>query len=127
MPEEQPAKAVIIFAKGGPEPGIEDKLKVHGISVRWARSIKAASGLLDLAPDGTLVFTELALSDGNWRDLVDRLRCTGKFIPVVLLSSTRTADLWWDALECGVEDILQAPLSASLLCEYLGKRLTIEK
>jgi DNA-binding NtrC family response regulator len=127
MPEEQPAKAVIIVAKGGPEPGIEEKLKVHGISVWWARSIKAASGLLDLAPGGTLVFAELALSDGNWRDLVDRVRCTGKFIPVVLLSSTRTADLWWDALECGVEDILPAPLSASLLCEYLGKRLTTEK
>ena len=127
MPEEQPAKAVIIVAKSGPEPSIEDKLKVRGILVRWARSIEAASGLLDLAPDGTFVFAELALSDGNWRDLVDRVRCTGKFIPVVLLSSTRTADLWWDALECGVEDILQAPLSASLLCEYLGKRLTTEK
>jgi DNA-binding NtrC family response regulator len=127
MPEEQSAKAVIIVAKNQPEPGIEEKLKVHGISVWWARSIEAASALLDLAPDGTLVFAELALSDGNWRDLVDRVRCTGKFRPVVLLSSTRTADLWWDALECGVEDILPAPLSADRLSGYLGKRLTTKK
>jgi DNA-binding NtrC family response regulator len=95
--------------------------------VRWARSIKAASGLLESAHSGTLVITELALGDGNWRDLVARGRRIGKFIPVVLLSSTRTAALWWDALECGVEDILQAPLSSSLVLEYLVKRFTTEK
>ena len=115
------------MAKSGPKPGIEKELRARGIAVQWARSIKAASGLLDSALNGTLVITELALRDGNWRDLVERVRCIGKFLPVLLLSSTRTAELWWDALECGVEDILQAPLSASLLCEYLGKRLTTEE
>jgi len=108
-------------AKSRPEPRIENELKARGIAVQWARSIKAASGLLHSALNGTLVITELALRDGNWRDLVERVRGIEKFIPVVLLSSTRTAELWWDALECGVEDILQAPLSASLLCEYVKR------
>ena len=124
---EQPARAVIIVAKSAPEPGIENELRARGITVQWARSIKAASGLLDSAVHGTLVITELALRDGNWRDLVEQVRGIGKFIPVVLLSSTRTAELWWDALECGVEDILQAPLSSSLVLEYLMKRFTTEK
>jgi DNA-binding NtrC family response regulator len=121
IPREQRTRAVIIVAESGPKPGIENELKARGIAVQWARSIKAASGLLDSALNGTLVITELALRDGNWRDLVERVRGIGKFIPVVLLSSTRTAELWWDALECGVEDILQAPLSASLLCEYIKR------
>jgi DNA-binding NtrC family response regulator len=124
---EPPPKAVIIVADSAPEFGVENELKARGIAVRWARSIKAASGLLDSAPNGTFVITELAFRDGNWRDLIERLRCIDKFIPVVLLSSTRTAELWWDALECGVRDILQAPLSASLLCDYLGKQFTAEK
>jgi DNA-binding NtrC family response regulator len=124
---EQRARAVIIVAASGQEPGVEKELKARGISVQWAHSIKAASGLLDSAVNGTVVITELALRDGNWRDLVERVRCIGKYLPVVLLSSTRTAELWWEALDCGVEDILQAPLSASLLSEYLGKRLTTEK
>lgn len=115
------------MAKSGPQPAIENELKARGITVQWARTIKATSGLLDSALNGTLVITELELRDGNWRDLVERVRGIGKFIPVVLLSSTRTAELWWDALECGVEDILQAPLSASLLCEYVVKKLTKEK
>jgi DNA-binding NtrC family response regulator len=127
MPGKQPARAVIIVAKSGPEPGIENELRARGVTVQWARSIKAASGLLQSAHGGTLVITEPALRDGNWRDLVERVRYARKFIPVVLLSPTRTAELWWDALECGVEDILQAPLAASLLCEYVVKHFTTQK
>ena len=128
IPGEQLPRAVLIVAESRPQSGIEKKeLRARGIAVQCARSIKAASGLLESAHSGTLVITELALRDGNWRDLVERVRSIGKFIPVVLLSSTRTAELWWDALECGVEDILQAPLSASQLCEYVVKKVTKEK
>lgn len=126
IPGENLPRAVIIVAKGEPEPGIVDALKARGITVQWADSIKVASGLLDSALSGTLIITELALRDGNWRDLVERVKRIGKFISVVLMSSTRTADLWWDALECGVEDILPAPLSASLLCKYVVNRQAID-
>jgi DNA-binding NtrC family response regulator len=121
---EHAAKVIIIVTKSGPVPGIENELKAHGITVQWVRSIEAAAALLASAHSGPLLMTELALRDGNWRDLVERVRSTGKAIPVVLLSLTRTADLWWDALECGVEDILQGPLSAFPLCEYIVKKLT---
>src|ERR1700730_15325737 len=128
IPNEQLPRAVLIVAESRPQSGIEKKeLRARGIAVQCARSIESASGLLQSAHSGTLVITELALKDGNWRDLVERVRSIGKFIPVVLLSSTRTAELWWDALECGVGDILQAPLSASFLCEYVVKKLTKEK
>ncbi len=29
--------------------------------------------------------------------------------PIVLVTSAITAQLWWDGLECGVEDILGGP------------------
>jgi DNA-binding NtrC family response regulator len=128
IPGEQLPRAVLIVAESRPQSGIEKKeLRARGIAVQCARSIKSASGLLQSAHSGTLVITELALKDGNWRDLVERVRSIGKFIPVVLLSSTRTAELWWDALECGVEDILQAPLSTSQLCKYLAKHFNAER
>jgi len=128
IPGEQLPRAVLIVAESRPQSGIEKKeLRARGIAVQCARSIESASGLLQSAHSGTLVITELALKDGNWRDLVERVRSIGKFIPVVLLSSTRTAELWWDALECGVEDILQAPLSTSQLCKYLAKHFNAER
>ena len=64
--------------------------------------------------------TELALADGNWRDLVEQVRRIATSIPMVLLSPAGTAELWWDALDCDVEDVLSTPLSASRLCKVLG-------
>ena len=93
----------------------------RGIRVRWVHSIKAAIALLDSAPDGTVVITELALMDGNWRDLVEEVRCFGKSIRIALVSPTSTSELWWDALECGIEDILPWPLSVSRIREYLDE------
>ena len=117
MRTEQSAKTVIVVGAKRPEPAIEKEMEARGITLRWARNIEAAAGLLNSGVDWTVVITELALRDGNWTDLVETVRC--RSIPILLVSATSTAGLWWDALECGVEDILPAPLSASRLCEYL--------
>ena len=127
IPGEKLPRTVLIVAKSGPQSGIEKELRARGIAVQCARSIKAASGLLQSAHSGTLVITELALGDGKWTDVVERVRSIGKFMPVVLLSSTRTAELWWEALECGVEDILQPPLSASQVFKYLPRHFKAER
>ena len=119
MHAEGPVKTIIVLCATRPVPGVEKEMEARGIRVRWAHSITAATALLDSAPNGTVVITELALRDGNWRDLVERVRCIAKPNRVALVSPTRTSELWWDALECGVEDILLAPLSVSRLCEYL--------
>ncbi|MDT7811006.1 MAG: hypothetical protein QOH35_367 [Acidobacteriaceae bacterium] len=47
-----------------------------------------AAALFDSAPNGTVVMTELALKDGNWRDLVERVRCIGKPVRLPLVSQT---------------------------------------
>jgi DNA-binding NtrC family response regulator len=117
---EEPAKTIIVLCATRTVPEIEKEMETRGIRVWWAPSITAATALLDAAPNGTVVITELALRDGNWRDLVERLRCNGKPVRLALVSQTRTSELWWDALECGVEDILLAPLSVPRICEYLN-------
>jgi DNA-binding NtrC family response regulator len=94
-------------------------LETHGLEMQWVPNVSAAADLLNSAREKTVIVTELALADGNWRDLVERVRCTGSSIPTVLLTSTVTAELWWDALECGVDEILPAPLKASRLCQLL--------
>ena len=119
MHAEEPTKTTIVLCATSPLSAIENEIEARGIRVRWASSITAAIALLDSASNGAVVITELALKDGNWRDLVERLRRIGKSVRVALVSPTRTSELWWDALECGVEDILLAPLSVSRLCEYL--------
>jgi DNA-binding response OmpR family regulator len=122
MHAEEPVKTTIVLCVARTVPGIEKEMEARGIRVRWAPSITAATALLDSAPNGALVITELALRDGNWRDLVERLRRIGNPIRVALVSPKRTSELWWDALECGVDDILPAPLSVPRICQYLNIR-----
>jgi len=120
MQSHEPPKTVIFVGARRPEAAMELEMQARGVRVEWANSIKAASDLLNPAIDErTVVITELALTDGNWRDLVERTRWLGRPIPVVLVASASTAELWWDALECGVEDILASPLSASRVCQFL--------
>ena len=117
------AGTVIFVSSGSPEAGVAQDLEAHGLVLQWARSIRGAVDLLNTAREKTVVVTELALADGNWRDLVEQVRCIGVSTPVVLVTSSSTAELWWDALECGIYDILPAQLMASRLCQLLGAQI----
>jgi DNA-binding response OmpR family regulator len=119
METYRPAGTVIFVSTRRPAATIARGIETHGLVVQWASSIEAAVGLLNAGREKTVVVTELAMPDGNWRDLVERVRCSGVLIPIVLVTSSSTAELWWDALECGVDDILPGPLTAFPLCQFL--------
>jgi DNA-binding response OmpR family regulator len=106
-------------SSGSPEATVAQDVEAHGLAMQWARTIRAAVDLLNSARGKTVIVTELALADGNWRDLVQRVRCTEIPAPIVLLTSSRTAELWWDALECGIDDILSVRLVVPRLCQLL--------
>ena len=120
MQSEEPVNTIMFVSGRRPEAIIEQDLQRRGLKVEWANSIKAAKDLLASASQRTAIVADLALADGNWTDLVKQLRSISSSIPIVLVSSTITAELWWDALDCDVQDILLAPLSTSRLCEILG-------
>ena len=121
MQSEEPVNTIIFVSGRKPEAVIEQDLQRRGLKVEWANSIKTAKNLLASASERTAIVADLALTDGNWTDLVEQVKCISSSIPIVLVSSTITAELWWDALDCDVEDILLAPLSASRLCDILGR------
>jgi DNA-binding response OmpR family regulator len=110
---------VIFVSTRSPEPTVARDMEAHGLVMQWAGSIEAADDFVNSARARTVIVTELALADGNWRDLVERVRGRELPIPIVLLTSVSTAELWWDALECGVDDILHGPLTACPLCQFL--------
>ena len=122
---EQATKTVVIVAATKPDAHLQKQMETRGITVCWARTIEEAAALLKPALGRTIVITEPALKDGNWRDLLERIRRTS--IPVLLKSSSSTAELWWDALECGIEDILVAPFWTPGLCEYLEKQFATQE
>ena len=125
MQNEAAANTVIVVGSNQPDPNLQKEMEARGITLQWGRTIKEAAALLNSVANRTVVLTELALKDGNWRDLLETVR--NRSISVLLVSPTSTAELWWDALDCGVEDILVNPLSTSQLSEYLENQFTREK
>jgi DNA-binding NtrC family response regulator len=118
------AGTVIFVSHRSPEATVAQDIEAHGLVMQWACSIRAAVDLLNSAREKTVIVTELALADGNWRDLIEQVRCIDNTTPIVLMASSSTAELWWDALECGIDDILPAPLTASRLCQFLETHFT---
>jgi DNA-binding NtrC family response regulator len=118
------AGTVIFVSNKSPEATVVQDIQARGLHMQWAGDIRAAIDLLAPARQKTVVVTELALADGNWRDLIERVRCVGKHIPIVLVTHAITAELWWDALECNVDDILSAPLLPSRLRRLLETPFT---
>src|SRR6202040_763891 len=115
------AGTVIFVSDRSPEARVLQDIEAHGLVMQWARSIRAAVDLLNSAREKPGIVTELALADGNWRDLVERMRGIDICVPIVLATSSSTAELWWDALECGIEHILPEDLIASRLYQLFEK------
>lgn len=113
---------VIFVSRRAPDATVTGEIEAHGLDMLWASSIAGAVALLHSPRERTVIVTELALPDGNWRDLVERIGCTEIPIPIVLVTSAITAELWWDALECGVDDILPASVNASRLFKLLERQ-----
>jgi DNA-binding NtrC family response regulator len=120
MKSEEPVNTIMFLSGRKPDKILEQELGLRGLNVAWANSIKAATDLLESTSERIGIVTDLALADGNWRDLVEHVRAVSGSIPIVVVSPASTAELWWDALDFDVEDILLTPLSASRLCEVLG-------
>ena len=116
------AGTVIFVSSGSPEASVVQDIEARGLVAQWARSIREAVDLLSLPRERTVIVAELALADGNWRDLVERMRGIDICVPIVLVTSSSTAELWWDALECGIDDILPGYLVVSRLCQLLETR-----
>ncbi len=104
-----------------PEATVAQDIEARGLVVQSAHSIREAVDLLSSACKKTVIVTELALADGNWRDLVERVNCIDINLStsILLVTSSITVELWWDALECGIDDILPASLLASRICQLL--------
>ncbi len=118
---------MIFVSTTSPEAAVAHDIEAHGLEMQWAPSIKAAVDLLNTTREKRVIVTQLALPDGNWRDLVEWVRCPEIPAPVVLVTSAITAELWWDALECGIDDILSGHLIASRLCQLLQENRPDER
>jgi DNA-binding response OmpR family regulator len=119
MQTDRQTGTVVFVSTRSPEATVAQEIEAQGLALHWARSIGGVVALLKSARERIVIVTELALPDGNWRDLVERVRCMDVSSPILLMTTSSTAELWWDALECGIDDILPEHHMAARLCRLL--------
>ena len=70
MQTNRPAGTVIFVSNRSPEANVAQDIEAQELVMQWVSSIAAAVDLFNSSREKTAIATELALADGNWRDLV---------------------------------------------------------
>lgn len=101
------SQVIVVAMESGAGAGVESTAAALGHHVLPARTIQETLAITDREGSRVIaVFSGIALKDGNWCDLVERLKLAGCQAPVVLCSNEGSAETWWDALEHGVQEVV---------------------
>lgn len=123
-------KAVMIYDRQEPSEALTEVLRRLGMEVRHVRTCQEAS-LLFRKPETTeVVFTDTALPDGTWKDVLRLAQQHHEFLPVIVVSHVVDMDLYLQALESGAFDFVTPPflthelasVTGSAVCKRLVRR-----
>ena len=109
-------------------PSGEDAKTLSGIlgsvsiAMRRAGSLKEALRRLEAEPFG-VVLTEAQLPDGNWTDVLQHLKQSGKRIAVVVTHRFADGQFWADILDRGAYDLLPQPFCSGEVQRILANAL----
>ena len=92
------------------------------IAMRRAGSLKEALRKLEAEPFGA-VLTEAQLPDGNWTDVLQHVKRSGKRTAVVVTHRFADGQFWADILELGAYDLLPQPFCSGEVQRILANAL----
>ena len=104
---------------------LKQSLENESIQVRWLASFQEALPLLRSSNPPHLVFTEAALPDGTWADVVEQARLACKPSKVIVVSPVVDARLYLEAMGGGAFDFIVPPLTAAELAQLVKSAVTI--
>lgn len=88
-------------------------LRSLNIEVHHARNCREASLLFKGRAEVDMIFSGVALPDGNWADVLQLAQQARRFLPVIVVSRMTDVELYLDALEKGAFDVVTPPFLAS--------------
>lgn len=90
-----------------------------GITTHRARTCKEASFLLKNSSYAELVFTDTALPDGTWLDILKLAERSSDYLPVIVMSREANVDLYLNALDEGAFGFITPPFLAAGLAHII--------
>jgi DNA-binding NtrC family response regulator len=101
---------------------LSSMLDCVSIAMRRAGSLKEALRKLEAEPFG-VVLTEAQLPDGNWTDVLQHLKQSGKRTSVVVTHRFADGQFWADILDLGAYDLLPQPFCSGEVQRILANAL----
>ena len=92
------------------------------IAMRRAGSLKEALRKLEAEPFG-VVLTEAQLPDGNWTDVLQHVKRSGKRTAVIVTHRFADVQFWADILDLGAYDLLPQPFYSGEVQRILANAL----
>ena len=111
--------AMIIMARECRLPLLE-ALESCGIEVLPVCDCSEARRMLEIQPEMQVVLTDVALPDGDWREVLQIVAHSRPNIEVVVSSRLGDHKLWIDVLEQGAYDVLAEPYEREEVRRIVG-------
>jgi len=111
MPEK--ISALLVAAQGEPARTLTQALRAQSLRASHVRTYQEARKLLLKARPPHLLFTETALPDGTWADVLELARGAHAPVNVIVVSRLDDVGLYLETLERGAFDFVSSPYPAS--------------
>lgn len=100
---------LVVSAGGGTDVALRNVLIEAGIDVRLVGSCAELRDVLRETEIPAVLFSETALPDGTWMDILDLATRAQRRVPVVIVSRVVDINLYISALESGASDFIVPP------------------
>jgi DNA-binding NtrC family response regulator len=115
--------AVLFISPSGEDAEtLSSMLGSVSIPLRFASSLEEALRKLEAERFG-VVLTEAQLPDGNWTDVLQFVKRSGKRTEVVVTHGFADGQLWADILDLGAYDLLPQPFCSGEVQRILANAL----
>jgi DNA-binding NtrC family response regulator len=102
---------------------IENALRGFAIDSIGVKDLAGVRSALAAQPRPRVVLTQISLGDGNWRDVMGEVSRVDETIPVIIYTRAPATELWMDALDSGIYDVIQAGCGAAELLGVIARAM----
>ena len=99
---------LLVMAPGG-RAGLVEHLEGCGADVLQAADCEQARQMLRTQPRVQIVLTDVTLSDGTWRTVLEEVGRSRREVPTIVCTRLADDGLWLSVLAQGVYDLLVEP------------------
>lgn len=108
---KQGSTVLLVSGGGGTNLALRKVLSEAGIEVRVVGSCEEVRDILREFEAPAVLFSETALPDGTWMDILDLATQAERRVPVVVVSRVVDINLYINALENGASDFIVPPFN----------------